>query len=159
LDFTSVPCPNGFFFNPRGASRRFLQRIFGQTIPQNRAEGVGTHPEEGTPTSPSNGASLDALGQLLDERYCRLLPKGSAQQHRDVVRRAMAKYELTDCYVLAEHGPYDQQQVGIEEALEQIVSAGHTSLIFFVPGKVAYLEGHSPGERYLCIREETAYSI
>lgn len=105
------------------------------------------------------GAGLDTLGPLLDERYCQLLPKGSAQQHRDLVRRAIAKYKLSSCYVLAEHGPYDQQQVGIEEALEKIVSAGHTSLIFFVPGKVAYLEGHSPGERYLCIREENAHSI
>jgi len=106
-------------------------------------------------TSPT-GAGLDALGQLLDERYCQLLPKGSTQQHRDIVRRAIAKYKLTSCYVLAEHGLYDQQQVDIGEALDKIVSAGHTSLIFFVPGKVAYLEGHSPGERYICLREENA---
>jgi hypothetical protein len=105
------------------------------------------------------GSSLDALGQLLDERYCQLLPKGNAQQHRDVVHRAIAKYKLTNCYVLAEHGPYDQQQVNIKEALEKIVSSGHTALISFVPGKVAYLEGHSPGERYLCVREETAHGI
>jgi hypothetical protein len=99
------------------------------------------------------GSSLDALGRLLDERYCQLLPKGSARQDQDFVRRATAKYKLTSCYVLAEHQQYDQQYVRVEVALEEIVSVGHTSLIFFVPGQIAYLEGHSPGERYLCLRE------
>ncbi len=103
--------------------------------------------------APPTGASLDALGRLLDERYCQLLPKGSTRQHQDFVRQAIAKYKLTSCYVLSEYERYDQQQMSVGMALDEIVSAGHTSLIFFVPGQVAYLEGHSPGERYLCLRE------
>lgn len=98
-------------------------------------------------------SGLDALGRLLDERYCQLLPKGSARQDQELVRRAIAKYKLTSCYVLAEHEQYDQQYVSIEVALNEIVGVGHTSLIFFVPGQAAYLEGHSVGERYLCLRE------
>lgn len=104
------------------------------------------------------GSGLDALGRLLDERYCQLLPKGNARQDQDFVRRAIAKYKLTSCYVLAEHQQYDQQYVSVEVALEEIVSVGHTSLIFFVPGQVAYLEGHSPGERYLCLRDDESGS-
>ena len=85
-----------------------------------------------------------------------MLPKGNARQDQDAVRRAIAKYKLTSCYVLAEHEQYDQQYVSVKVALEEIVSVGHTCLIFFVPGQVAYLEGHSPGERYLCLREDEA---
>ncbi len=100
-------------------------------------------------------SSLDVLGRLLDERYCQLLPKGSARQDQDFVRRAIAKYKykLTSCYVLAEHEQFDQQYVSVEVALNEIVGVGHTSLIFFVPGQAAYLDGHSVGERYLCFRE------
>jgi hypothetical protein len=99
------------------------------------------------------GSGLDALGRLLDERYCQLLPKGNARQDQEFVRRAIAKFKLTSCYVLAEHEQYDQQYVTVEVALNEIVGVGHTSLIFFVPGQAAYLEGHSVGERYLCLRE------
>jgi hypothetical protein len=100
----------------------------------------------------ATGASLDALGRLLDERYCQLLPTGNARQQQDFVRRALANYKLTSCYVLAEHTRYDQQYLGVEVALTELVSRGSTALLFFVPGQVAYLEGHSPGERYLCLR-------
>ncbi|MBG8555047.1 hypothetical protein [Hymenobacter guriensis] len=104
----------------------------------------------------ATGPSLDALGRLLDERFCQLLPKGNARQDQDFVRRAIAKFKLTNCYVLSEDERYDQQSISVEVALTEIVSVGPTSLIFFMPSQVAYLEGHSPGERYLCLREGEA---
>lgn len=90
----------------------------------------------------------------LDERYCHLLPKGNAQLQQDFVRRSLVKYKPTNCNVLSEGERYDQQYLSVEVALEEIVSAGPTSLVLFVPAQAAYLEGHEPRERYLCLREK-----
>ena len=105
-------------------------------------------------TARATGSSLDDLAYHLDERYCHLLPKGNAQLQQDFVRRALAKYKPTSCYVLSEGARYDQQYLSVDVALEEIVSVGPTSLVLFVPGQAAYLEGHELGERYLCLREK-----
>jgi|GEM_PF-3958783 len=96
---------------------------------------------------------MDALYRELDERYCTKLPKGSQQQNIAFVRQALAKYKLTTCYVLSAYEPFNQQTMIIEDALDQIIGSSSTTIISFLPGKVAYFEGHSPGDRYLCTRE------
>jgi hypothetical protein len=95
---------------------------------------------------------LDDLSQHLDKRFCVRLPNGSKQQDEAFVRQAVAPYKLTTCYVLSAYAPFHEQTMHLEEALEKIVGDGPVTIISFLPGKVAYFEGHSPGERYLCIR-------
>ncbi len=95
---------------------------------------------------------MDALYRELDDRYCMPVPHGSKQQEITFVRQALAKYKLTTCYVLSSYEPFNGQVMPIEEALEKIVGSSSTTIISFLPG-VAYFEGHSVGDRYLCIRE------
>jgi hypothetical protein len=94
---------------------------------------------------------MDALYRELDERYCVPLPKGNQQQEIAFVRQALAKYKLTSCYVLSAYEPFNEQTMLVEEALEKIVGGSSTTIISFLPG-VAYFEGHSVGDRYLCIK-------
>ncbi|MGI4872815.1 MAG: hypothetical protein ACRYFX_16780 [Janthinobacterium lividum] len=96
---------------------------------------------------------MDALYRELDERYCVELPGGSQQQEVAFVRQAVAKYKLATCYVLSAYEPFNKQTMSIDAASAEIVGSISTTIISFVPGKVAYFEGHSPGSRYFCIKE------
>jgi hypothetical protein len=79
------------------------------------------------------------------------LPKGNQQQELAFVKQALAKYKPTTCYVLSTHEPFNEQAMPIEEALQKIVGTSSTTIISFLPG-VAYFEGHSVGDRYMCIK-------
>lgn len=96
---------------------------------------------------------MDALYRHLDERFCVPVPKGSPQQEIDYVRQALSKYKLTSCYVLSADDRFHQQTMPLDEALQRIMGTSSTSILSFIPGRVALFEGHSIGERYLCIRE------
>jgi hypothetical protein len=104
-------------------------------------------PKKGNPLR-----GMDALYQKLDERYCTPLPSGSQQQEIAFVQQALAKYKLTTCYVLSAYEPFNEQVMPIAEALQRIVGSSSTTIISFLP-TVAYFEGHSVGDRYLCIRD------
>jgi hypothetical protein len=96
---------------------------------------------------------MDALYRELDDRYCTLLPKGNQQQEIAFVQQALAKYKLTTCYVLSAHEPFNEQAMPIAEALQKIVGTSSTTIISFLPG-VAYFEGHSVEDRYMCIKTD-----
>jgi hypothetical protein len=98
---------------------------------------------------------MDALHRELDERYCTQLPKGSKQQDIVFIRKAIASYKLSACWVLSAHKDFNRQFMLIEDALNNVVGSSSTTLISFLPGNVVYFEGHSVGERYryLCIKE------
>lgn len=97
---------------------------------------------------------MDNLWASLDERYCTQLPRGSADHDKNFVRQRIAKFNLRTCYVMSQYEPLHRLIMPVEEAIMEIVGNGPTSIISFVPGKVAYFEGHSVGDRWLCIREE-----
>lgn len=96
---------------------------------------------------------MDALTRELDERYCIKLPKGSRQQDITYVRQALAKYKLTTGYLFSAADAGHPQTMPLEEALQAVVGSSTTSILSFIAGKVAYFEGHSVGERYLCIKD------
>ncbi|WP_044000262.1 hypothetical protein [Hymenobacter swuensis] len=96
---------------------------------------------------------MDALYRDLDEQFCIPVPNGSQQQEIDFVRQALRKYKLTNCYVLSADDSFHQQTLPIEEALQRILGTNSTSILSFIPGRVALFEGHSTGDRYLCVRE------
>lgn len=109
-----------------------------------RAEKLGDNPMPG----------MDALWRELDERYCTQLPERGPEQERSFIRQGIARFNLQTCYILSAHEPWHQQVMTVEQALADIVGSTSTTIISFIPGKVAYFEGHSVGDRWLCIREE-----
>jgi hypothetical protein len=100
---------------------------------------------------------MDALYRELDERYCEQLPKGNQQKEITFVLKAIAEYKLTNCCVLSAYEPFNQKTMLIEEALNNIVGSSSTTIISFLPGKVAYFEGHSIGDRYMRIKKAPSY--
>jgi hypothetical protein len=107
-----------------------------------------------TKSKPSDNLLLgmDALYRELDMRYCKELPKGSAAQDIAFVRTALGPNKILTGYVLSADEALNRQTMPVAQALEMIVGRSNTSIISFAPGKLAYFEGHSVGERYLCVR-------
>ncbi|WP_400191044.1 hypothetical protein [Hymenobacter sp. B81] len=99
---------------------------------------------------------MDGLWRELDERYCTQLPTRDPGKELAFIRQGIAKFNLQMCYVLSAYEPWHQQAMTVEQALSDIVGSTSTTIISFIPGKVAYFEGHSIGDRWLCIREENA---
>jgi len=56
------------------------------------------------------------------------------------------------CYVLSSNSAFDGREMQLGDALEAIVGQGSGSFVCCVPGRLAYFEGESPGERYICRR-------
>ncbi|SMB79711.1 hypothetical protein SAMN00120144_3982 [Hymenobacter roseosalivarius DSM 11622] len=129
----------------------FLEAFLAKQYKQRRLYSPASDKRKGNPL-----LGMDALYRELDGRYCIQLPKGTKQQQQVFVRQAVAKYKLSTCYVLSAYEPFNEQTMRIDEALDKIVGDGPTTIISFIPGKVAYFEGHSLGDRYLCIREDNA---
>lgn len=123
----------------------FLESFINKRYKKGRLDSV-TKNNKGNPLR-----GMDALYRELDERYCKPLPNGSQQQEIAFVQQALAKYKLTTCYVLSAYEPFNEQAMPIEEALQKIIGTSSTTIISFLPG-VAYFEGHSVGDRYMCIR-------
>jgi hypothetical protein len=96
---------------------------------------------------------MDALHRELDARYCCRLPKGSRHQDLAYVRQALANYKLLTGVVFSAADASSARSMSLEETLQAVVGSGTTSIISFIPGKVAYFEGHSEGERYLCLKK------
>jgi hypothetical protein len=126
--------------------QEFLESFLSKRYKKGWLDGATT----GKKGNPMRG--MDALYRELDERYCTLLPQGNKQQEIAFVRQALAKYKLTTCYVLSAYEPFNEQIMPIEEALQNIIGSSFTTIISFLP-RVAYFEGHSVGDRYLCIRD------
>jgi hypothetical protein len=126
--------------------RDFLESFLSKRYQKGRLDSLAK-PKKGNPLR-----GMDALYRELDERYCTPLPSGNQPREIAFVQQALAKYKLTTCYVLSAYEPFNEQLMPIEEALQQIVGSSSTTIICFLP-TVAYFEGHSVGERYLCIRD------
>lgn len=97
---------------------------------------------------------MDNLWASLDKRYCTELPMKGAKGI-EFIRQGIAKFNLRTCYILSAREPWHQQIMTVEQALSMIVGSSSTTIISFIPGKVAYFEGHSVGDRWLCIRDES----
>lgn len=126
--------------------RDFLESFLSKRYQKGWLDSLAKH-KKGNPLR-----GMDALYRELDERYCRQLPSSNQAREIAFVQQALAKYKLTTCYVLSAYEPFNEQLMPIEEALQQIVGSSSTTILCFLP-TVAYFEGHSVGERYLCIRD------
>jgi hypothetical protein len=94
-----------------------------------------------------------ALAHLaaLDARYARRLP--SAEQTVDGIGRELrARGAPAECVQLAEDAALDGQRLPLDDALRAVVGRGMGAFVSCVPGRLAYFEGESVGERYLLER-------
>jgi hypothetical protein len=87
----------------------------------------------------------------LDARFCTRITPGRQSQAdiEDLLRKRGAPDKA---YILSSHPKLDAQQLPLREALASVVGFGFGSVISCVPGRLAYYEGESAGERYVLER-------
>jgi hypothetical protein len=94
-----------------------------------------------------------ALAHLgaLDPRYARRLA-GPEHTVEGIGRALRNRGAPAECVLLAEEEALDGQRMTLDEALRAVVGRGMGAFISCVPGRLAYFEGESAGERYLLER-------
>lgn len=94
--------------------------------------------------------SLDHFGDL-DLRYCTKVPATERTPSRisALLRRLGAP---DSCYVLSSNEEIDGHELKLEDALGRVMGRGCGTFICCVSGRLAYFEGETPGERYVCKR-------
>lgn len=92
--------------------------------------------------------SLDHFGDLELQR-CAKVPAGH-QTSAGITALLRTLGAPPTCYVLSSNSDLDGREMQLGNALEAIVGQGSGSFVCCVPGQLAYFEGESPGERYLC---------
>jgi len=95
--------------------------------------------------------SLDHFGDL-DLRYCKKLAGAEQSQSRiSVLLRGLGAPR--DCYVISSNSEVDGKELQLDDALHLVVGWGCGAFVCCIPGALAYFEGESAGERYLCRSE------
>jgi hypothetical protein len=95
--------------------------------------------------------SLDHFGDL-DLRYCKKLPGAKhSQSHISALLRSLGAPPV--CYVISSNSDVDGMELQLDDALGLVVGIGRGTFLCCIPGALAYFEGESAGERYLCRRE------
>jgi hypothetical protein len=95
--------------------------------------------------------SLDHFGDL-DLRYCQKIAGADQRQFR-ILAMLRSLGAPSDCYVISSNNEVDGKELPLDDALRLVVGSGSGSFICCIPGTLAYFEGESAGERYLCRRE------
>lgn len=94
---------------------------------------------------------LDHFGDL-DLRYCKRLVGAEQSQSRIF---ALLKHLGAPpvWYIISSNSEIDGMELNLNEALDGVVGRGCGSFVCCIPGELAYFEGESQGERYLCNRK------
>lgn len=92
--------------------------------------------------------SLDHFGDL-DARFCTKL-QGQEQSMESIHRLLIGLGAPTTCYVVSSNSELDAREAGLAEMLTRVVGGGCGSFLCLIPGRLAYFEGESPNERFLC---------
>ena len=87
----------------------------------------------------------------LDARNAVRIPAGE-QSPESIARLLRQRGAPATCVLLAEDGALDGQELGLEDALRQIVGYGMGAFVSCVPGLLGYFEGEGPRERWLLSR-------
>jgi hypothetical protein len=94
---------------------------------------------------------LDHFGDL-DLRYCKRL-LGAEQSQSRILAFLKALGAPRVCYIISSNSELDEMELNLSEALDGVVGRGCGSFVCCIPGELAYFEGESQGERYLCNRK------
>jgi hypothetical protein len=88
--------------------------------------------------------------RVLDDRFMNQVPPSEADSTRvEAILRAKGAPEM--CRVIG-GGELDDQELGLSEALGQIVGWNAGCIVICVPGRLAYFEGEDRNERYILER-------
>lgn len=85
----------------------------------------------------------------LDPKRCARIAAGDQTPAR-ITALLCALGAPRTCYVLSSNSSLDGCEMEVGDALEAIVGRGNGSFVCCIPGRLAYFEGESQGERYLC---------
>jgi hypothetical protein len=91
---------------------------------------------------------LDHFTDLDPTRCTRIA--GGDQTSTWIRARLRALGAPATCYILSSNSDLDGLEMELVDALDAIIGLGSGSFVCCIPGKLAYFEGESQGERYLC---------
>jgi len=92
--------------------------------------------------------SLDHFADLDPARCTRIAAGDQTPAKISTSLRALGAPET--CYVMSSNSDLDTHEMQLRDALEAIVGQGCGSFICCIPRRLAYFEGESQGERYVC---------
>jgi hypothetical protein len=134
------------------------------------------------PLGPDRAEELTARAFVSEERLQRILTLLSTQRGRIKLRSLLAHCGCLDgrhvvpipadrqdagsigallrslgagesCHLLAEAQAMDGRTMPLDDALQTLVGHGAAAVVICIPGRLAYLEGEEPGDRYVLERE------
>lgn len=91
---------------------------------------------------------LDHFGDLDLNRCARIAACDQTPAKIGSLLRALSAPKA--CYVLSSNSDLDGREMDLGDALEAIVGQGSGAFVCCIPGRLAYFECESQGERYLC---------
>lgn len=104
----------------------------------------------------------------LDERFARKIDphmpltdySRRAAAHVDQIYEVLRSHGAPDrCYVISATSDLDGEEVGLRDALADVVGGNDGTFISCIPGRLAYFEGEGPNERYVLYRPTSSGDI
>jgi hypothetical protein len=96
-------------------------------------------------------AELDHF-RWLDPRFAKQVPPG--EQSPECIERLLREHGAPpSCHVMSTKRELNGRAMLLRAALAEIVAGGHGSIVFCIPGQLAYYESEEPFERYICHRD------
>ena len=89
----------------------------------------------------------------LDPRFCHRVPP-SQHSHGGLLQILIGLGAPSACHVMSSDSNLDDREMGLSEALAEVIGRGMGTFISCLPGKLAYFEGEERNERYICHREK-----
>ena len=84
----------------------------------------------------------------IDERFAHLVPP--AEQWAEPVERILkSKGAPETCYLLSAEDEFNEREMLLSEALEEVVNSGSGTFVSCIPGKLGYFEFEDANERYI----------
>ena len=106
-----------------------------------------------TPGRETVRASLDHFKDL-DSRFCERIVTAE-QNPAEILRKLTAAGAPALCQIMSSDRTLDGRKLPLSGALREVIGRGAGTIIFCLPGMLAFFESEEPGERYICRRDKT----
>ncbi|MBT2557394.1 hypothetical protein J7E24_06325 [Hymenobacter sp. ISL-91] len=95
-------------------------------------------------------ASRLAHLDTFEDAFIQSLPKGDPTVQIDFIYSFIKNiYNKEICYIISEDRTISGKEIPVKGSVEMISGKGFGSILSFIPGKLAYYEGESPGSSIL----------
>jgi hypothetical protein len=78
-----------------------------------------------------------------------LFEKVKSNERQIILERVNSLGKLKDCYLISESSKLDQEKLGIDSALNEVIGSGIGTLIVFGDAEIVYYESENPSDRWL----------